>query len=93
MILGINLHLEMTTQTAVSIFDRNLYFTVHRLCKFAWQDIAFSGICVFSNDCQWSNIPLQITEIHLGIILIMSLLTSVQIINSENCASFNFLHL
>ena len=29
MILGISLHLGMTTQTAVSIFDFDLYFIVH----------------------------------------------------------------
>ena len=32
---GIGLHLGMTTQTAVSIFDLNLYFMVHQLGKFA----------------------------------------------------------
>ena len=46
MILGISLHLGMTTQTAVSIFDLDLYFTVHRLCKFAWRNIAVCGILV-----------------------------------------------
>ena len=34
MILGMSLHLGMTNQTAVSIFDRSLYFIVHRLYKF-----------------------------------------------------------
>ena len=33
-ILGISLHLGMTTQTAVFIFDLYLYFVVHQLCKF-----------------------------------------------------------
>ena len=36
MILCISLHLGMTTKTAVSIFNLNIYFMVHRLCKFAW---------------------------------------------------------
>ena len=34
MILGISLHLLMTSQTAVSIFDLDLYFMVPGLCKF-----------------------------------------------------------
>ena len=34
MILDIGLHLGMTTQIAVSIFDLDLYFMAHRLCKF-----------------------------------------------------------
>ena len=34
MILGMSLHLGMTNQTAVSIFDRSLYFIVRRLYKF-----------------------------------------------------------
>ena len=38
MLLGISLHLGMTTQTAVSIFDQDLYFMG---C-----DIAFGGIHV-----------------------------------------------
>ena len=46
MMLGISLHLGITTQTAVSIFELNLYFTVHRICKFAWRNIAFNGILV-----------------------------------------------
>ena len=35
MILGISLHIRMTTQTALSLFDLDLYCTAHRLCKFA----------------------------------------------------------
>ena len=46
MILGISLHFRMTTQTGVSIFDLDLYFTVHQLCKFAWRNIAFGRILV-----------------------------------------------
>ena len=34
-ILGISMHLGMTTQTAVSIFDLDLNFTVHQLYKLA----------------------------------------------------------
>ena len=41
MMLGISLHLGMTTHTAVSIFDLDLHFTVHQLCKFVWHDIVF----------------------------------------------------
>ena len=33
MMLGTGLFLGMTTQTAVSMFDLDLYFTVHQLCK------------------------------------------------------------
>ena len=43
-IIGISLHLGMTTQTAVSIFDLNLYFTIHRLCKFVLRNTAFIRI-------------------------------------------------
>ena len=49
MILGISLHLGMT---AVFIFDLDLYFMVHQLCKFVStslphrRNIAFSGILV-----------------------------------------------
>ena len=32
--LGISLHLRMTAQTTVSIFDLDLYFTVRQFCKF-----------------------------------------------------------
>ena len=52
MVFGVGLCLEMATQTAVSIFDLNLYSVVHRLCKFAstWllgrRDMAFSRILV-----------------------------------------------
>ena len=52
MILGISLHLGMTSQTAISMFDLNLYFMVHQLCKFALtslprrRDIVFGGILV-----------------------------------------------
>ena len=52
MILGKSLHLVMTSQTAVSMFDLNLYFMVRWLCKFALtslprrRDIAFCGILV-----------------------------------------------
>ena len=35
MILGISLHVGITTQTAVSIFDLDLYFMVQQLCKSA----------------------------------------------------------
>ena len=46
MILGISLHLGTTSQTAVSVFDHNLYFMVHRLCKFTWRNIAFGRILI-----------------------------------------------
>ena len=48
MILGISLHLGMTTQAAVAICDLNLFFTFHQLCKFAWHNIAFRIILVNS---------------------------------------------
>ena len=59
MIIGVSLHLGMTTQTAVYIFDPGLYFMVHWLWKFesilaelfkillpCRRGIAFSGILV-----------------------------------------------
>ena len=46
MIFGISLHLRMITQIAVSIFDLDLYFTVHRHCKFVCCDKAFGRILV-----------------------------------------------
>ena len=50
MILRISLHSGMTTQTAVSLFDLDLYFTGHQLCKFAWCDIASGRILVLFID-------------------------------------------
>ena len=46
MILGISLHSGMTTQTAVSIFDLDLYFMAHRFCQFAWRNIALKEYVV-----------------------------------------------
>ena len=46
MIIGISVHKGMITQTAASVFDSDLYFTVHRLCKFAWRDMEFRRILV-----------------------------------------------
>ena len=42
MVIGVN----RDDNSAVAMFDLDLYFMVHRLCKFVWHNIAFGGILV-----------------------------------------------
>ena len=59
MIPGISLHLGITTRAAISIFDLDLYFTVHRLREFAWRDIAFGRILVSFH--QWVHLFIHLS--------------------------------
>ena len=89
MILGISLHLGMTTQTAVSICDLDLYFTVHCLCKFEWRDIAFDGILELYQD---HNIWFHGVIIKILIIFIIMYSTCLELwLSGPSCSKLTML--
>ena len=62
LILGTSLHLGMTIHMWVSMFDLDLYFTVHRLCYF----YVNPDVTVYFSRTTWARVLILGMSLHLG---------------------------